>query len=180
MVTGEHLFTFAIIADSHVTEAEATAIGGYDIDTVKLAAARSRLVVHQLNRLAPDFVVHLGDITHPEPGSPAYEDSAGGFHRIYEDLKCPLYWVAGNHDIGEKAFPGEPEHFDARRCQAGLRGRRGPWGRPPQPLHPYPWAVASGRGLPACPVYRVATSSWPEAEQPWHWALSPPVLVRQR
>ncbi len=46
MVTGERLFTFAVIADSHVTEAEATAIGGYDIDTVKLGAARSRHVVH--------------------------------------------------------------------------------------------------------------------------------------
>ena len=108
MVTGTRLFTFAVIADSHVTEAEATAIGGYDIDTVKLGAARSRYVVYQLNRLAPDFVVHLGDITHPEPGTPAYEDSAGRFHKVYHDLDCPLYLVAGNHDIGEKAFPGEP------------------------------------------------------------------------
>jgi len=108
MVTGTHLFTFAVIADSHVTEAEATAIGGYDIDTVKLGAARSRYVVDRLDRLAPDFVVHLGDITHPEPGTPAYEDSAGRFHKVYQGLDCPLYLVAGNHDIGEKAFPGQP------------------------------------------------------------------------
>lgn len=107
-VAGERLFTFAIIADSHVTEEEASAIGGYDVDTVRLGAARSRYVVQALNRLAPDFVVHLGDITHPEPGTPAYEDSAGRFHRVYDDLVCPLYLVPGNHDIGEKAFPGEP------------------------------------------------------------------------
>ncbi len=108
MVTGERLFTFAIVADTHVTEAEATAIGGYDVDTVKLGAARSAYVVGEINRLAPDFVVHLGDITHPEPGTPAYEDSAGRFHQVYEALECPLYLVAGNHDIGEKAFIGEP------------------------------------------------------------------------
>ena len=108
MVTGERLFTFAIVADTHVTEAEATAIGGYDVDTVKLGAARSAYVVRELNRLAPDFVVHLGDITHPEPGTPAYEDSAERFHTVYEALECPLYLVAGNHDIGEKAFIGEP------------------------------------------------------------------------
>ena len=108
MIAGDRLFTFAVIADSHVTEAEATAIGGYDIDTVKLGAARSRYVVDQLNTLAPDFVVHLGDITHPGPGTPAYEDSADRFHKIYQNLDCPLYLVAGNHDIGEKAFPGEP------------------------------------------------------------------------
>ncbi|MBT7647344.1 MAG: serine/threonine protein phosphatase, partial [Rhodospirillaceae bacterium] len=107
-VAGERLFTFAIIADSHVTEEEASAIGGYDVDTVRLGSARSRYVVQELNRLAPDFVVHLGDITHPEPGTPAYEDSAERFHRVYEDLTCPLYLVPGNHDIGEKAFPGEP------------------------------------------------------------------------
>ncbi|MDP6872629.1 MAG: metallophosphoesterase [Alphaproteobacteria bacterium] len=106
-VSEDHLFTFAVIADTHVTEAEAEAIGGYDVDTVKLGAARSAYVVRELNRLAPDFVVHLGDITHPEPGTPAYEDSAQRFHTVYEDLECPLYLVAGNHDIGEKAFIGE-------------------------------------------------------------------------
>ena len=107
-VSGEHLFTFAIVADTHVTEEEATAIGGYDVDTVKLGAARSAYVVRELNRLAPDFVVHLGDITHPEPGTPAYEDSADRFHKVYEALECPLHLVAGNHDIGEKAFVGAP------------------------------------------------------------------------
>ncbi len=107
-VAGERLFTFAIVADTHVTEVEADAIGGYDVDTVKLGADRSRYVVHQINQLAPDFVVHLGDITHPEPGTPAYDDSAARFHQVYADLQCPLHLVAGNHDIGEKAFPGEP------------------------------------------------------------------------
>ena len=107
MVTGQRLFTFAVIADTHVTEAEAKAISGFDIDTIKLGAARSRYVVDRLNSLKPDFVVHLGDIVHPVPGSPAYEDSAARFHELYEDLDCPLYLVAGNHDIGEKAFPGQ-------------------------------------------------------------------------
>ena len=108
MVTGQRLFTFAVIADTHVTEAEAMAISGFDIDTIKLGAARSRYVVDRLNSLKPDFVVHLGDIVHPVPGSPAYADSAGRFHKLYEALDCPLYLVAGNHDIGEKAFPGQP------------------------------------------------------------------------
>jgi len=105
MVTGERLFTFAVIADTHVTEAEAMAVSGFDTDTIKLGAARSRYVVDQLNSLKPDFVVHLGDITHPVPGSPAYEDSAERFHELYRELDPPLYLVAGNHDIGEKAFP---------------------------------------------------------------------------
>ena len=107
MVSGDRLFTFAVIADTHVTEAEATAISGFDIDTIKLGEGRSAYVVAELNRLDPDFVVHLGDITHPGPGTPAYEDSAERFHAVYEALECPLYLVAGNHDIGEKAYAGE-------------------------------------------------------------------------
>ena len=55
-ISEEHLFIFAVIADTHVTEEEASAIGGYDVDTVKLGAARSAYVVRELNRLAPDFV----------------------------------------------------------------------------------------------------------------------------
>ena len=103
-----HLFTFAVVADTHVTEEDATAIDGYDEDTVNLSLARSAYVVRQLNRLAPDFVVHLGDITHPQPDTPAYEQSALGFNAVFENLECPLYLVAGNHDIGEKAYAGEP------------------------------------------------------------------------
>ncbi len=108
VVHGGHLFTFAVVADSHVTEEEAAAIGGYDTDTVLLNVERCRYVVEEINRRAPDFVVHLGDITHPEPGTPAYEESAERFHRVFEELACPLHLVPGNHDIGEKAFPGDP------------------------------------------------------------------------
>ena len=105
---GRHLFTFAVVADSHVTEEEAMAIGGYDADTVLLNIERCRYVVEEINRRAPDFVVHLGDITHPGPGTPAYEESAERFHRVFQELECPLHLVPGNHDIGEKAFPGDP------------------------------------------------------------------------
>ncbi len=105
---GRRLFTFAVVADSHVTEAEAEAIGGYDADAVLLNVERCRYVVEEINRRAPDFVIHLGDITHPGPGTPAYKESAERFHRVFEELECPWHLVPGNHDIGEKAFPGDP------------------------------------------------------------------------
>ena len=107
-VRGKRLFTFAVVADSHVTEEEAMAIGGYDVDTILLNVERCRYVVEEINRRAPDFVVHLGDITHPGPGTPAYEESAQRFHQVFAELECPFHLVPGNHDIGEKAFPGDP------------------------------------------------------------------------
>ena len=109
---GKHLFTFAVIADSHMTEADAAAKAEVDIsfdpNRQELGNARSRYVVHAINRLAPDFVIHLGDITHPGPGSIEYDDSARQFHDVYAGLTCPLHLVPGNHDIGEKFFPAVP------------------------------------------------------------------------
>ena len=105
---GRRLFTFAVVADTHVTEEEAMAIGGYDVDAVLLNLERCRYVVGEINRRAPDFVVHLGDITHPGPGTPVYRESAERFHRVFEELECPFHLAPGNHDIGEKAFPGDP------------------------------------------------------------------------
>ena len=47
----EHLFIFAVVADTHVTEEEASAIGGYDVDTVKLGAGIRRQLNRNINRI---------------------------------------------------------------------------------------------------------------------------------
>ena len=115
---GKHLFTFAVIADSHMTEADAAAKAAVDISfdpaRQELGNARSRHVVHAINRLSPDFTVHLGDITHPGPRAAEYDDSARQFHDIFAGLTCPLHLVPGNHDVGEKLFPAVPggQSFD--------------------------------------------------------------------
>ena len=50
-ISEEHLFIFAVIADTHVTEEEASAIGGYDVDTVKLGAGIRRKLNRNINRI---------------------------------------------------------------------------------------------------------------------------------
>jgi 3',5'-cyclic AMP phosphodiesterase CpdA len=102
------IFSFAIIADSHITDAEGLAIDGSHKTGEKVAGLYRDLVA-RVNSMEPAFVVHLGDITHPTPSSPDYGDAALAFHKASETLSMPYYLVPGNHDIGEKLFPALPE-----------------------------------------------------------------------
>ncbi len=97
---GRRLFSFAVIADSHMNAAEDHSTSPYACN--KLANARSRHVVAELNRLAPDFTVHLGDLVNPVPALPSYATAAAEFHGLYDALEQPLHLVAGNHDVGDK------------------------------------------------------------------------------
>ena len=100
---GAKLFTFVVIADTHVNQEEGKSSSDFAVN--RLANARSRHVIHEINRLAPAFVLHLGDMVHPTPIHPAYGTAAGCFHALTKDLKCPMYLTPGNHDVGDK--PGD-------------------------------------------------------------------------
>ncbi|MCM2393604.1 metallophosphoesterase [Streptomyces albipurpureus] len=97
------LFTFAVIADSHVNPGDDHSSSPWASN--RLANERSRRAVAELNRLSPDFVVHLGDLVHPVPALETFTTAATSFQEIYSGLACPLYLVPGNHDVGDK--PGE-------------------------------------------------------------------------
>jgi len=98
------LFSFAIIADTHITDEEAKAIDGNHQTGEKSASLYCDLI-ERVNSMEPAFVVHLGDITHPTPVSPDYGEAALAFHKASKNFSMPYYLVPGNHDIGEKIFP---------------------------------------------------------------------------
>lgn len=74
------LFSFAIVADSHLTRKESLTFEGVDTYGIKLAARYDDLVARVI-AMNPEFVVHLGDITDPVPVSPDFGDSAQVFHK---------------------------------------------------------------------------------------------------
>ena len=78
---GKHLFTFAVIADSHVNQEETETSSPYECNA--LANARSRYAVSLLNTLKPDFCIHLGDLVHPVPSLPSYEDAIKRFKNLH-------------------------------------------------------------------------------------------------
>ncbi len=103
---GNLLFTFAVISDTHLVVPEHA--GQALHSTHSLSSDRLRYLVNILNQTRPAFIIHLGDMIHPVPGSPDYGSTAKSFFEIAADLKSPLYIVPGNHDIGDKYRDGMP------------------------------------------------------------------------
>ena len=106
--SGRRLFSFAVVADTHVNEREDGSMSPFA--TNARANGRARHVFAEFAALepAPAFVVHLGDIVHPMPGVPAYAEAAGRFRELSAGLAMPLHLVPGNHDIGDKAVDWMP------------------------------------------------------------------------
>jgi hypothetical protein len=105
-ISGKHLFTFAVIADTHMNQEEDFSSSAYPCNA--LANARTRRVIAELNQLKPEFIVHLGDIVNPVPELPTYADAAGHFKAQVADLEAPLHLVSGNHDVGDKLVSWMP------------------------------------------------------------------------
>lgn len=105
-ISGKHLLTFAVVADTHMNQSEDYSSSPYPANA--LANARTRRVVAELNQAAPNFVIHLGDIVNPVPELPTYGEAAGHFKDLVADLAPPLHLVSGNHDVGDKPVSWMP------------------------------------------------------------------------
>ena len=105
---GSPRFSFVVVADTHVNEAEDTSTSPFE--TNHLANPRARHVFAEIAamRPAPRFVVHLGDIVHPVPSLPAFHDAVANFKAIASRLPVPLHVVPGNHDVGDKTVDWMP------------------------------------------------------------------------
>ena len=110
------LFTFAIVSDTHVRPP-----GGDDSSPFPVnlrANARARHAVHEIARHAPDFTMHLGDMVHPMPSLPTFVPAAEEAKRIFAPLMPDLYFVPGNHDVGDKPLKGLPAEFASEQSLA--------------------------------------------------------------
>lgn len=97
----EPLFSFVVATDTHVMLEEGDESSAYP-SSIKEFNNRSRYLVQEINRLSPDFVIHLGDFVQPVPSLPTYEPAVQIAKEIFAELKPKMYLTAGNHDIGDK------------------------------------------------------------------------------
>lgn len=105
---GEKLFSFAVVADTHINQDENISSSPYE--TNRLANARARQVFLDIAAMEPQprFVIHLGDIVNPVPSLPGFIQAADHFKDIIKPVKVPVHVLPGNHDVGDKRIEWMP------------------------------------------------------------------------
>ena len=121
---GRRLLRVAILADTHLSEADGVSNSPFAVN--RLANERFRHVVECVNTLKPDLCVHLGDLTHPVPAAPAlFESAVKCFREQIARIGCECILVPGNHDVGDKPIDWGPagvikeEYIDLWRARFG-------------------------------------------------------------
>lgn len=116
-MTTRRAWRIAVIADTHI-EPEAA--------QEPRANRRSRAAIARLASLAPDLVVHLGDIVHTLPSLPGVEGAWEAAAAILAGVPAPLLATPGNHDIGDKPNPAMPAAAVRSAWQQRWAARVGP------------------------------------------------------
>ena len=77
---GGRLFTIGVITDTHLNQGEEDCNSPFEVN--KLANARMRHVVRELNGQDLAFVINVGDLIHPVPAVPAVIERIDGDTRL--------------------------------------------------------------------------------------------------
>jgi len=102
------IFTYAIISDTHMRPEGGDESSPWEVN--KYANDRARWVIDRINRSDPEFVIHMGDIVHPFPHLSTYSTASEAALRAHGKLNDPVYYLPGNHDVGDKKNPMMPAH----------------------------------------------------------------------
>lgn len=94
---GAATLSFAVIADTHL-EADQSAVSN----------VRCAKVAEAIASRAPAFVLHLGDVVHPLPAAANHQKATDEAKTLLAAFDCPVKYLPGNHDIGDKPLFGQP------------------------------------------------------------------------
>jgi Icc-related predicted phosphoesterase len=72
------------------------------------ANQRAQRVVEELINLNPNFVIHVGDMVRPFPALSNYDEVCDQALELFQQLPCPVHYIPGNHDIGDKPIANAP------------------------------------------------------------------------
>ncbi|HVL10290.1 MAG TPA: metallophosphoesterase [Burkholderiaceae bacterium] len=122
---GAPLFSFVVVADTHINEQDGASASPYL--TNRLANDRARHVFQEIAAMDPPprFVVHLGDIVNPVPSLPTFHEAVARYREIAQPVTLPVHLVPGNHDVGDKCVEWMPA---GQVCDAYLETYRAAFG----------------------------------------------------
>ena len=103
------LLSFVVVADTHYMLDPGDA--PLEFESRRHQSRRAAAAWRRVAALAPDFVVHLGDLVQEYPETADYGRAMD--EALAQARACcplPLYHVAGNHDVGDKPDPTMPTH----------------------------------------------------------------------
>lgn len=113
------LFTFGIIADTHMRPEQGDESSPWVVN--KHANGRARHAIAALEREAPAFVVHLGDVVHPFPSLSTFDDACRAALDAHGAFERPVRYIPGNHDVGDKKNPMMPADAVSEHGQEAYR-----------------------------------------------------------
>jgi len=119
----EPLFRYAIMSDTHIRPPGESSSPW---QTNLLTNDRARWVAEQVNGVNPDLVIHLGDVVHPVPHLPTYGSASKAANEIMSRIEAPVYYVPGNHDVGDKDNPTVPSYVVNESYQEKFMEHMGP------------------------------------------------------
>ncbi|MDX2203529.1 MAG: metallophosphoesterase [Hyphomicrobiaceae bacterium] len=95
-----HLFTFAIVGDTHVKPTSGDQSAPWKVNDK--ATARARFVAREMARYEPKFIIHLGDLVHPVPELATFQEAVALTKEVFRQHHNQMHVLPGNHDIGDK------------------------------------------------------------------------------
>lgn len=125
-VRGRLLFSFFVMADTHVNEGENASTSPYRTNLEANPRARQAFAELAAARPCPRFVVHLGDMVHPVPALSEHKDAIKQFRSLASQLHAPLHLTPGNHDVGDKLIEWMPAGRVCDEYLAAYREEFGP------------------------------------------------------
>jgi 3',5'-cyclic AMP phosphodiesterase CpdA len=100
------LFTFAVVGDTHVKPESGDQSAPWKVN--ERATGRARFIAREIARYEPQFVIHLGDLVHPVPELPTFEEAVALTQQVFRQHHNRMHVLPGNHDIGDKPNPAMP------------------------------------------------------------------------
>lgn len=100
------LFTFAVVGDTHVKPESGDQSAPWKVN--ERATGRARFIAREIARYVPQFVIHLGDLVHPVPELPTFDEAVALTQEVFRQHHNRMHVLPGNHDIGDKPNPAMP------------------------------------------------------------------------